>query len=211
MNTVLEDYREKINEIIDFLDSLEMGSGIEKFIKLTDTPSSYIGKGGKLVAVKLAGDGLEFPDIRVESGQPAFLAYNSVSDLNVTGDNTEYTIDFDAEIFDQGGNFAGGIFTAPVDGRYLLISEVMLADLDEDTYETARIRIVTSNEGFSHYWSGLEHSNGLRTVQAMTVANMDANDTAYIFVKVAGGTKSVDVLGGAGTTRYSSFSGALLC
>ncbi len=51
---------------------------------------------------------------------PAFLARNSVTDSNVTGNGTEVTIDFDTEVFDQGGDFASDTFTAPVTGRYQL-------------------------------------------------------------------------------------------
>ena len=37
---------------------------------------------------------------------PAFLARNSSTDSNVTGNGTEVTIDFDTEVFDQGDDFA---------------------------------------------------------------------------------------------------------
>ncbi|KKL69275.1 hypothetical protein LCGC14_2116590, partial [marine sediment metagenome] len=62
--------------------------------------------------------------------QPAFLAYNSESDLDVTGDATYVTVDFNTEIFDQGGDFAADTFTAPVDGRYLLATSVLLGGLE---------------------------------------------------------------------------------
>jgi hypothetical protein len=45
---------------------------------------------------------------------PAFLAVNATTRNNVTGDGTVYTVPFDTEVFDQGNNFAGNTFTAPI-------------------------------------------------------------------------------------------------
>ncbi len=54
------------------------------------------------------------------SGQPAFLAYLNTTVNNITGDNTNYTVIYDTEVFDQGNDFNLGTstFTAPVTGRY---------------------------------------------------------------------------------------------
>jgi len=51
------------------------------------------------------------------AAQPAFLAFNSASDNNVTGAGTVATLDFDTEVFDQNADFASDTFTAPVTGR----------------------------------------------------------------------------------------------
>lgn len=80
LNTVLGDYRRKINEIIGtplkevfiqaseprnveagtvWLDLSDEGDEL-KFLDLTDTPSSYLDQGGKGIKVKVAEDGLEF-------------------------------------------------------------------------------------------------------------------------------------------------------
>ena len=40
---------------------------------------------------------------------PAFLAYNSTTDTDVTGAGTGVTVDFDTEIFDQRENFSSPV------------------------------------------------------------------------------------------------------
>jgi len=143
--------------------------------------------------------------------QPAFLAYNSVTDPNVTGDGTTLTVGFNAEVFDQGGNFATPTFTAPVTGRYPLNAIVRFDDLDADTYHTAEITLVTSNRNYPGVRvSGVIYgSGGVLSVQFSVIADMDANDTAHVTVAVAGGAKSVDIQGGG--DLVTCFSGALLC
>lgn len=142
--------------------------------------------------------------------QPAFLAYNTVADMEATGDNVYYTLDFDTEVFDQGGDFAADIFTAPIDGRYPLAATVLLAQLDLGTYESALIQIVTSNRTYICRISGLIYDNsGYLTLKIFVIADMDANDTAYIRVRVTGGAKTVYIVGS--TTLYTWFSGALIC
>lgn len=142
--------------------------------------------------------------------QPAFLVYLSAHINDVTGDTTKYTVVWNTEVFDQGGNFASNIFTAPVDGKYPLKFHTMLMDLDADTYELIRIQIVTSNRTYEEHWSGLYYNNNAWSSYLLSViADMDANDTAYVTVTASGGAKSVDIAGGA--ILYTSFSGALLC
>lgn len=50
----------------------------------------------------------------------AFSAHNTVTDLNVTGDGTQYFFICDTETFDTGGDYnnATGVFTAPTNGNY---------------------------------------------------------------------------------------------
>jgi hypothetical protein len=63
LNTVLNDYKIKINEIIDNLGgggSGNGGGGASAYLDLTDTPGSYSGQAGKYPRVKGTEDGLEF-------------------------------------------------------------------------------------------------------------------------------------------------------
>lgn len=139
-------------------------------------------------------------------GQPAFLAYNSATDINQTGDNTTYTVDFDTEVFDQGGDFAADIFTAPVDGRYQFNICVRLDALDEDTFEMVRMRLVTSNRTYSAWRSGLPWATGgIASFVISYLVDMDADDTAYVNIRATGGAKVVDI------TTETYFSGALIC
>jgi hypothetical protein len=70
------------------------GGGVDEFIELTDTPASYVGAGGDLVAVKAAEDGLEFvpfpviPEIFTDLDDvPA--SYTGSAGLPVVVNNTE--------------------------------------------------------------------------------------------------------------------------
>lgn len=140
---------------------------------------------------------------------PAFLAHNSSDDSNVTGNSVVATVDFDTEVFDQGGDFASDTFTAPTTGRYLLTARVTL-DGVTPTNTDARLIIVTSNRS---YWKlfnpgAMEASSsfGLLTVDMAIVADMDAADTATVTIEVRQGTQVVSVKGSA-AGEYTTFSG----
>ncbi len=147
--------------------------------------------------------------------QPAFLAYASSQQDNVTGDGTVYTVVFDSEITDQGGNFASNTFTAPVTGFYHLSAYVCTIGLSagHNNYQL-RIDIAgTSANNFipmlinpapvavgNQYWN-----------QVAINAPMTAGDTATVQLVVSGSTKTVDVYGQAASPRYTTFSGFLIC
>ncbi|GAH00024.1 unnamed protein product, partial [marine sediment metagenome] len=77
---------------------------------------------------------------------PAFLVFLSAIQSNVTGDNHPYNIPFDTEVFDQGGDYASPNFTAPVDGRYLLVAVVRVKDMS-GTFQN--LKFVTSNREYT--------------------------------------------------------------
>jgi hypothetical protein len=140
-------------------------------------------------------------------GQPAFLAYNSAADNNVTGNGTDYTVICDTEIFDQAANYnnATGEFTAPVTGKYRLSTGSHIGGLSGATSIDAQIW--TSN----HNWfvANLEGSWATSwSVGGSVLADMDAGDVAKVIVTVSGqGAANADVLSGTGTF----FSGELAC
>lgn len=142
--------------------------------------------------------------------QSAFLVTNSVLDDNVTGNGVQFTVDFDQEIFDQGADFAADTFTAPIDGRYLLITQVTLVSLTP-TNTDARLQIVTSNRAYPVDFNpgNLEAKGALgnATVTFSVVADMDENDTAHVTIKVYQATQIIDVYGGQ---NFTNFSGCLL-
>ena len=137
---------------------------------------------------------------------PSFLAYNSATDSNVTGNNTVATIDFDTEVFDQGNNFSADTFTAPVTGRYLLTTCVRVEDLT--TLMTGFLcEITTSNRGYRYNSS--EVAPIAASFFAMTisaVADMDAGDTAIVRVVVSGGAGDTADISGS-STLLTYFSG----
>ena len=140
--------------------------------------------------------------------QPAFLARNSTTDSNVTGNSTEATVDFDTEIFDQNADFASDTFTAPVTGRYLMTAFVTLSGITSAADEIF-IKFVTSNR--TYLLQDYILTDSLPTKWALNVSmvvDMDAADTITVLATVIGEASDVvDILGG---TTQTMFSGCLL-
>ena len=138
----------------------------------------------------------------------AFSAYASAPQSSKTGDATEFTILYDTEVFDLGGDFASPTFTAPANGEYLLVMNCSVGNLNADSYESGEISIVTSNRT---YIGGEVAVTAAKTASnqygfTMTViADMDASDTAHTTVTVDGGTKSVNIAGSV--SMVTSFYG----
>ena len=163
--------------------------------------------------VNIGAAGTDFTSSGVSIGptlttdQPRFLAHNSVTDTDVTGDGTQVTLDVDTEVYDDGNNFAADTFTAPVTGTYLFTVQLYLTDLDGAAHDITA-DLITSNRSYRF----LVTMNAQMTDWSSTatvIADMDATDTAYVTCSVGGGAKTVDVVGGA-TTMGTYFAGFLL-
>ncbi len=138
--------------------------------------------------------------------QPAFLAYNSATDTNATGDGTAVSpVDFDTEVFDQNSDFASDTFTAPVTGKYHLEASVYINVLTVAN-TTLSISIVTSN---STYSADYPHTSTVtnHSVFLSALCDMDAADTATISVTASGSTKTSGIYGTSAPVTY--FSGQL--
>ena len=136
---------------------------------------------------------------------PAFLVLNSAQDDNVTGSTITATVDFDSEVFDQGGNFATDTFTAPVTGRYLLIASLQYSGQVDAS--AVVLRFVTSNRTYIVYNEnfGVSTPSTTMVVAGSVIADMDAGDTATITLDVDGeaGGDIIDIAGGANNTYFS--------
>jgi hypothetical protein len=148
---------------------------------------------------------------RSEANQPAFLAFNGGSDLNITVDDWT-TIDFSTEVFDVGNNFASDTFTAPVKGLYFLTTQVTLSSLDTDS-TGYRVALITSNRTYTAYLDTDQYFDADSSWHVITpitsVCDMDAGDTAYVAVFQTGGAGITDVIGHS-TAVLTYFSGYLL-
>ncbi len=147
--------------------------------------------------------------------QPAFLAFNSATDSNVTGDATTYTVVFDTEVFDQNSDYnnATGVFTAPITGRYLFTANVRCAGIAAGM-DTGYITMVASNRDavFNELSPvAAQRSGTVISFHGSVVLDMDAGDTCSITVRIDGGAKVADVWGAAGTDNRTHFSGYLVC
>lgn len=138
--------------------------------------------------------------------QPAFLVYLSSTVQNVTGNGTVYTVAFDTEVFDRGGDFASNVFTAPVTGLYQLQAAVRLQGIVAST--NIKVRVTTSNRTYQTF--NQVNAGTDQTITLPVLADMDAADTAQVDVVVTGeGSDIVDVIG-SGSPYQTTFSGHLV-
>jgi len=135
--------------------------------------------------------------------QPAFAAYNSSADNNVTGHTTTATVDFDTELFDQGSDFDNDTFTAPVTGRYLITSQIRIGGTTTGgTYSAGYF--VASNRTWDFYMglNGVENADN-PAISMSAIIDMDAADTVIVrFLATGMGSDIVDILGGSNPQTF---------
>ncbi|MBT4083799.1 MAG: hypothetical protein HOE83_08450 [Alphaproteobacteria bacterium] len=96
---------------------------------------------------------------------------------NVTGNNVKYTLTWDSEITDVGGDMSTGTFTAPTTGTYLVTLQISFT---APTETTATIYIDTSNRSWysrgNPSASGMDGSNQFN-LNISQLVDMDSADT----------------------------------
>ena len=125
--------------------------------------------------------------------QPAFQARKNAIQTNIAI-NTDVTVTWQTEVFDQGANFASNTFTAPVTGKYQLNVHLLLDNVDSAA-SYYQMQLKTSN---SLYYDTIDPVIGgadysYQTLNHSVLADMDAGDTAYIIVYQGGGTSQSDL------------------
>ena len=191
--------------IWDAAGDLAVGTGANTAAKLA------IGAAGSLLGVDAAGTAYEAKSVLVSAAgemtnasQPAFLVKTASTQTNIAL-NSNVTIVFGTEIFDQGGDFASNTFTAPVTGKYQFSYNLVLSEVDTDAnYYVGKL--ITSNRTYaaSLYPLFTADLNGL-TLSYSVLADMDAADTAYVALYQSAGTQQTD------NSDDSYFSGFLVC
>jgi len=144
--------------------------------------------------------------------QPAFLAYNSTDDTNVTGDATLYQCEFDTEIFDQNDDYDNttDTFIAPITGRYLLYAQVGVLGIVSD-HGGGYLRINTSNMDYlvnacDPYATMYQTAGDQLAMKYFCLVDMDASDTAIVNLSIDGTSKVADVDGAATVaTRFCGY------
>lgn len=149
-----------------------------------------------LERMRINGDG-----VITAPSQPAFQVTKSGHQSNIAVGTA--TVTFDTEIFDQGSNFSSNAFTAPVTGRYQLSLMLYLDNLDSAA-NYYQAWIATSNRGYySIFDPDYGQDNGYMFINASILADMDANDTAYVSIEMgANGNAQTDI---NATTKFSGY------
>ena len=144
----------------------------------------------------------------INTHQPGFSAYLSVSVPNVTGDATFYDIICDTVLFDQTSNYNNttGIFTAPNTGKYLFVVGAFLDNMT--TQSSMEVKLVTTQNSFSTK-NGFQIGNGGEGIYGSFFVPMTAGDTAFIRTESAAGAKTNNLVGG-NAPIFTFFQGALL-
>jgi len=140
----------------------------------------------------------------ISANHPAFNAYPS-SNQNDFALDSDVTVVFGSERFDQGSNFASNTFTAPVTGKYQL--QVSLRVYNADSAAAYyQVKIQTSNTNYDAI-SDLDFGqDAVYWNHSLTIlADMDVNDTAIVSIRQSSGTQQTDV------QTESWFSGFLVC
>jgi hypothetical protein len=211
-----------INNFSSFL-TIDPGASGDSFVQFTETATPRFRMGvddSDGNAFKLSiGSALGTSDTFVldTSGrrtlplQPAFLAYENASPVDVTGDGTVYTMVYDTEEFDRGGDFDGtSTFTAPVAGKYFLYTAISLVNVASGSgFTTVRPSIVCSTAGtFSRAFSTVAGAS--LTADIGTFVNLAAGETVTTTIAVSGGAKTVDIQGNTGAgVKVTYFFGYL--
>ena len=127
--------------------------------------------------------------------QPCVLAKVASKQSNVGGSDQQTDIPFATEIFDQNSDFATPSFTAPVTGKYLMLAEVSITQIDTDAtfyqlYAVASNRtlyagILPADKLFS--------SDAKMSITASQIIDMDANDTLKMQLSQSDGTSQTDI------------------
>ncbi len=135
--------------------------------------------------------------------QPAFLAVSAAQQANIASGDT---IIFGTEVFDQGGDYASNIFTAPVTGRYQF-NVIIRADNITASGSYKRVILITSNKSYTSIFDPEAHdqTEAYHTFVIAMLVDMDASDTATVVWSQSGGDTTQDI------DNDSYFSGYLAC
>jgi len=137
--------------------------------------------------------------------QPAFCAKCSDWQLNVTGDGTQYTVQFNSELFDNNSDFNTGTytFTAPVAGKYLFGANIHYLYGAAANYRECFLK--TSSGDFHSLRSTAAGAGGQGSVTNSVITSLDSGDTVYSGITVWNDTKIDDI-----DANFCYFYGALL-
>lgn len=141
----------------------------------------------------------------------AFAAFNTVTDVDVTGDGTDYSIICDETVFNNGSNYSTGtgVFTAGCDGIYKFELGITVADISAANYYYSRIATTDYTFRDNYIRPYVVDVSGNYITVTSILCEMDEGDTAVGGVRLANETgKDIDVTGTV-INPYTYFTGNL--
>ena len=145
------------------------------------------------------------------TGTANFQAYMGSAYGLVTGDNTTYSLIFDTERYDIGGDYnnSTGVFTAPQDGYYLFTWCLLPGNLSGNATNWL-VTLVTSNKSYAFTQGNMNllQVSSQVGVNGSAIVDMDAADTAHMTIQISQvGGKIVSF---GSSTTFNWFSGISL-
>ena len=133
--------------------------------------------------------------------QPAFAAYLSAQDNNVTGGGTNYNVAMDTEAYDQNSDYNTGTytFTVPIDGVYFITADFVLLDVDASNRMDNRIKINGVDDALIDI-DVIEDIHDNHYLGAQLIESLDAADAILWRIQASGGGDVCD----AATWNYNS-------
>jgi len=165
----------------------------------------FNGTGGKTIQAYTSNSPtMSDAGLFIAAGQPTVLAFLSGTVSDVTGDGTAYDIVFNTEIIDTTSSFntSTGVFTAPVEGRYMITAVVSIDDAASGM-TVGYLGIITSSRSYTIRTGDagvIADANGQMTTSACVIVDMAASNTAKIQYSIYNGSKAVDIIGGIDAT-----------
>lgn len=146
--------------------------------------------------------------------QPAFFAFLSATDSNVTGGGSGYVLGTGnvLTVTQQGTAMStAGVFTAPVTGWYMFIATLFLDGiLVAQTSGSFNFTHESVNQIDGNFVNpGVVQAAGSYVINYSTIKFMLAGEIMQVTAVISGGTDVTDVIGGG--PGFTSFSGALIC
>jgi len=177
--------------------NLEQAALIEAYVDAAPANNSVPGR----LSFWTTNDGAQYSTekMRIDNAgrvtmplQPAFCVLPSSSQDNIAV-TTAVTVVFGTERFDLGSNFASNTFTAPVTGKYQFNAVIRFDNADSAAL-FYQLGVVTDNESYTSYIDpDFGQDTPYWTLNVSVLADMDANDTAYVTLFQHSGTQQTDV------------------
>ena len=147
---------------------------------------------------------------RTMSLQPASLDRLNTAATNVSGDGSGYSITWDVEVYDVGGNMGSINLVSPISGIYLVTGSSLISGLTT-SHTGGEQRILASNSAGTYRYDEINYGkvlsgSNLYCASGSALVNLDAADTCYMRMIVSNGTKVAGLIAG----YYSHFSVTLL-